>query len=72
MIVEQGRLKGSFKGFKNRDTLFEFAHGKTWRQAEYKYNYHYAYMPEAKVVQDGVECLLYVEGMDEPVRVRRA
>jgi hypothetical protein len=44
-IVEEGQLKGSFKGFKNRDTVFEFNAGRgKWRQNEYKYHYHYAYM----------------------------
>jgi len=49
MLIEEGQLKGSFKGFKNRDVIFEFYGGHKWRQAEYKYYYHYAYMPRAKV-----------------------
>lgn len=36
MIVEQGQLKGSFKGFKSRDTIFKFTNGHKWQQAEYK------------------------------------
>ena len=71
MIIEEGQLKGSFKGFKNRDTIFKFQTGRSWRQSEYKYHYHYAYMPSAKVVQEGVRCILYVEGMNDSVEVRR-
>lgn len=71
MIQDQGSLKGAFKGFKDRDTIFEFVGGRKWRQAEYKYLYHYAYMPDAKVVDEGGRCMLYVEGVDEPVEVRR-
>ena len=72
MIVADGQLKGSFKGYKNRDTVFEFYGGCSWRQAEYKYLYHYAYMPHAKVVQEADGYMLYVEGINEPVQVRQA
>ena len=71
MIVEEGQLRGSFRGFKNRDTVFEFIGGTKWKQAEYKYNYHYAYMPRAKVVQNGGRFILEVEGMDDTVEVHR-
>ena len=72
MIVEQGQLKGAFKGFKNRDTVFEFYSGSKWKQAEYKYSYHYAYMPHAKIIQEGSRYKLQVEGMGDSVEVRRA
>lgn len=70
-IVESGQLKGSFKGFHDRDTTFEFHGGGTWQQNTYRYHYHYAYMPQAKVVQDGGRYLLYVDGITDPVEVRR-
>jgi hypothetical protein len=72
MVCEEGQLKGAFRGFKDRDTVFEFHGGGKWRQAEYKYLYQYAYMPSAKVVDEGGRYMLYVEDMDEPVEVRRA
>lgn len=74
MIIVEGQLKGAFKGFKNRDTIFEFYNGnpKTWKQAEYKYLYHYAYMPHAKVVHEGGRYVLYVDGVADSVEVRRA
>ncbi len=74
MIVIEGQLKGSFKGFKNRDTMFEFSSGghRKWKQAEYKYLYHYAYMPRAKVVQEGGRYVLHVEGVSDSVEVRQA
>ena len=71
MIVEDGQLRGSFRGFKDRDTVFEFTGGSKWKQAEYKYNYHYDYMPRAKVIQNGGRCILEVEGMTDTVEVHR-
>lgn len=70
-IVQDGQLKGAFSGFHNRDTLFEFYGGGVWRQNEYKYVYHYAYMPFAKVVDRGGAQYLEVEGMDDSVQVVR-
>tara|TARA_R110001606_G_scaffold399222_1_gene582282 strand:- start:2916 stop:3137 length:222 start_codon:yes stop_codon:yes gene_type:complete len=71
-IIEEGQLKGTFKGFKNRDTIFEFNAGRKWKQNEYKYNYHYAYMPQAKVVSENTGDYLIVEGMSDKVLVKRA
>ncbi|VAW19366.1 hypothetical protein MNBD_BACTEROID05-356 [hydrothermal vent metagenome] len=39
--------------------------------SEYKYHYHYAYMPHAKVIQYGGRFILQVEGMDDSVEVRQ-
>lgn len=71
-VIEEGRLKGSFKGFRNRDTIFEFQNGRKWRQREYKYAYHYAYMPQARVVERGGGYELEVDGMGDSVGVERA
>lgn len=71
-VIEEGRLKGSFKGFRNRDTIFEFHNGRKWRQKVYKYAYHYAYMPEARVVERGGSYELEIDGMGDSVEVERA
>jgi hypothetical protein len=68
-VVKEGQLKGAFRGFHNRDTLFEFREGGSWRQNEYRYQYQYAYMPHAKVIQDYGRYLLYVDGMPNPIEV---
>lgn len=72
MIVVEGQLKGGFKGFKDRSTIFEFSGGRRWHQNEYNYHYHYAYMPHAKVVLEGGRHMLYVEGVSDSVEVRPA
>lgn len=71
-IIEEGQLKGAFKGFKDRDTIFEFYGGRKWKQNEYKYSYHYSYMPQAKVVSENGNDYLVVEGMLDKVLVKRA
>lgn len=70
MVVAEGQLKGSFKGFKNRETVFQFCGGRAWRQAEFKYHYHYAFMPRARVIQEDGRYRLYVDGVEDPVEVR--
>ncbi|HEX9429387.1 MAG TPA: hypothetical protein VF944_03345, partial [Candidatus Bathyarchaeia archaeon] len=70
-VVEEGQLKGAFRGFHDRETVFEFYGGGKWRQNEYKYNYYYAYMPYAKVVDDGGGYQLEAEGMNDTVEVVR-
>lgn len=71
-VIEEGQLKGAFRGFKNRETVFQFYAGKAWKQNEYKYHYHYAYMPRAKVISESGRYYLEVEGMNEKVEVKRA
>jgi hypothetical protein len=69
-IVCEGVIVSDFSGF-DGNSEFEFNNGQIWKQAQYKYAYHYAYRPEA-VVTDGRDGpVLKVEGMDETVRVRR-
>lgn len=69
-IVAEGTIVSDFTGF-NGNARFEFNNGSIWEQAEYKYEYHYAYRPEALIIdgKDGV--VLSVEDMDETVAVRR-
>lgn len=70
-IVEEGQIVSDFRGF-GSDAEFEFRSGNAWEQAEYKYEYHYAYRPNAVVV-DGIDGLtLHVDGLSGSVRVRRA
>lgn len=69
-LIVDGPIVSDFSGF-NQDMKFEFQNGQIWEQAEYKYNYHYAYRPDAVIV-DGINGHeLHVDGMDESVRVRR-
>ena len=72
MIVEEGQIKGAFRGFKDTDTVFKFYGGPKWKQSVYKYHYYCAYMPRAKIVQESGRYTLHVEGMNDSIEVRRA
>lgn len=70
-VVHEGTLKGTFKGVKKRDKVFEFTDGSIWKQNEYKYHYHYAYRPDAKVVEENCSYYLEVDGVSGSVEVKR-
>lgn len=59
-------VKGSWRGWSG-DTIVEMMDGSIWRQAEYLYEYFYAYMPQATIRDD----IMHVDGMSNAVRVRR-
>jgi hypothetical protein len=66
----EGQIVSDFKGF-SQNARFQFQNGSIWEQSEYKYNYHYAYRPNAYIV-DGINgIILSVDGMSETVKVRK-
>jgi len=68
--VTEGPIISNFNGFE-QGAKFEFSNGQVWQQTEAKYSYHYAHRPQAIVV-DGINGYqMQVEGMEEPVRVRK-
>lgn len=60
-------VNGAWEGWKG-ETIVEMTDGSVWKQAEYYYEYRYAYRPEA-VIMSGDK--LMVDGMNRAVRVRR-
>jgi len=48
-------------------TVVEFTDGSRWQQAEYHYEYRYAYRPNAFLVDD----MLLVKDMSKAIKVRR-
>lgn len=63
-VVCDGYIVSDFEGW-DGETLFEMSDGTFWIQAEYSYNYHYAYNPAAVVIQKGSNYYLKVEGIQE-------
>lgn len=64
--VMRKTLSGAWEGWKG-DTVVELTDGSRWAQAEYYYEYRYAYRPEVTLTGD----LMLVDGMQRAVRVRR-
>ena len=60
-------VKGAWYGWKGQ-TVVELTDGTKWKQAEYFYEYLYAYRPE--VVIDNNNQMM-VAGMSRSVRVKR-
>lgn len=63
-IVSDGYIVGDFEGW-DGETLFEMSDGTFWIQAVYSYVYHYAYNPDAMVIQRGSTYYLRVEDIEE-------
>lgn len=59
-------IDGAWTGWDGK-TIVEFTDGSRWEQAEYHYEYRYAYRPQAFLIDDTV----LVEEMSKAVRVRR-
>lgn len=60
------QVRGPWKGWSG-DTVIELTDGTIWQQAEYHYEYRYAYRPSASITNN----LMSVDGMSRAVRVRR-
>lgn len=59
-------ISGAWTGWDGH-TVAELTDGSRWKQAEYHYEYHYAYRPEVAIEQDR----MFVSGMSRSVRVTR-
>ncbi len=69
-VITKGTIKGKFMGFKSYAT-FEFTDGQKWRQNDAKFLHHYAFNPEAQIIQKEGKCYLEVKDISETVEVRR-
>ena len=66
-IIYKGKIDGEFRGF-NDEVLFKMKNGTYWIQAQYQYWYHYAYCPDAAIIEENVRYILTVTGHSIPVR----
>jgi hypothetical protein len=72
MIIEEGPLKGVIKGFRNKETVFEFLGGNRWIQAVYRKNCHDAFMPHAVIKDIGGRFYIEIDGIGDRIEVRKA
>jgi hypothetical protein len=59
-------VQGAWTGWSG-DTIVELTDGSIWKQAEYHYEYRYAYRPKVEIKGDK----MHVAGMSKAIRVRR-
>ena len=64
--IFSGRIVSDFEGF-DENAIFKLSNGTFWVQARYEYWYHYAYMPEAKIIEENGRTFLSVAGRSVPV-----
>jgi hypothetical protein len=65
--VIESKINGEFKGW-DGETVYELVNGQVWKQSHYKYEYKYAYMPDALIYDPGGGYLMQVEGTIARVR----
>jgi hypothetical protein len=64
------QVDGEFNGWEG-ETIVKLMNGQIWRQTEYYYEYHYAYMPSVLVYPSGGGFKMKVDGTSQPVGVER-
>ena len=69
-LITRSRIVGPFWGWLGR-AAYELENGEVWKQVHYKYQYHHAQRPIAKVWRDNQKHFLEVDGMPEVIEVRR-
>lgn len=65
--VIESNIEGVFKGWDGKST-YKLVNGQTWEQAEYKYEYMYAYRPEVIIYSSGGSYIMRVQGTEARVR----
>ena len=68
--VIESEIAGDFNGW-NGETIFKLTNGQIWQQAEYDYEFEYAFQPEVTIYKAGGGYKMKVEGMDDTIYVRR-
>lgn len=68
--VVESRIDGEFKGW-DGEMSYRLQNGQVWRQCTYKYEYKYAYMPEAIIYPASGGYKMQVAGTTADVRQDR-
>lgn len=68
--VIESKIDGDFEGWEG-ETIVKLVNGQIWQQAEYHYEYHYAFMPEVTIYKSGTRYKMKVEGVRQDVAVTR-
>jgi hypothetical protein len=66
----ESTISGETEGWSG-ETIFKLDNGQIWEQAEYSYNYFYAYRPDVTIYHSQSGCRMKVEDEEETILVRR-
>lgn len=66
--VIESQIDGDFEGWEG-ETIVKLVNGQIWQQAEYHYEYHYAFMPKVMIYRSGAGYKMKVEGVNQDVAV---
>lgn len=66
----ESNINGETEGWSG-ETIFKLDNGQIWQQAEYSYNYFYAYRPEVTIYHTSGGCRMKVEDESEEILVKR-
>lgn len=69
-VVKASQIDGDFEGFDD-EVLFKLVDGTYWIQDQFKYWYHYAFMPKVNILKKGTRLFLRVQGYNQIVPVRQ-
>jgi len=69
--IARSVITNDFRGCSGH-SVYRLMNGQIWQQVRYRYQYLYAYRPEARIIEANGSYLLEVAGLSEPVVVRRA
>ncbi len=68
--VVESKVDGEFEGW-DGETVVKLMNGQIWKQTQYHYEYHYAYMPDVLIYKSGSIWKMKVEGTNKAVAVER-
>lgn len=68
-LIRQSQIDGDFEGFDD-EMIFTLEDGTHWYQSSYKYAYHYAYCPRAKIYEKGSTRIIVVDGFNDYAEVQ--
>jgi hypothetical protein len=66
----ESEISGDFHGW-DGETIFKLTNGQIWQQAEYGYEYEYAFQPEVTIYKASGGYKMKVEGIDDTIFVKR-
>ena len=68
--IIESKVEGDFEGFEG-ETIIQLVNGQVWQQSEYWYHYHYSFMPQVFIYNQGGIYKMKVDGVDQSVGVTR-